>query len=328
MAVPTAPLWALVGAVILFFLAIGAALVMAMVGFAIAIARGDIDPATLSDPEAAQRALMTNLPIVGLSLLGQSLVMLIGPFVIARLNRADIKEGLGFRSAHPATFVAGSLGVLALGPTSDALVRWLQEVAPDWSIGSLEGLDALAKADVPLALLLFMMAVTPGFTEEILFRGLIQRSLRRRALALHVSAITFALIHADPHHVIGVVPVGYFLAWVALRADSTWPTIVAHIANNAVAVLAVRALETDLGEPPPLWALPVGWAVCALCVLVIRRTTPTANTEPPAPVSDSDSVPGSAFDAVPGSTFDAIPGSVPVPGSDPGSDPDTAEPRS
>ncbi|MEM1414192.1 MAG: CPBP family intramembrane glutamic endopeptidase [Myxococcota bacterium] len=278
-------LWAIVGGILTFMIAAAAAIGLALVGVFFAVTNGDLDPSLAADAAAMQRALMTNLPIIGLSLLGQSAVMLAGPFLIARLNRVDVREGLGFRAAHPATFVAASIGVLALGPTSDALVRWLQKIAPDWSLGSLEGLDALAKADVPLVVLLFMMAVTPGFTEEIFFRGLVQRALGRRALAVHVSAITFALIHADPHHVIGVVPIGYFLAWVAFRADSTWPTILAHVVNNAMAVLAVRALGTDLGEVPPLWVLPVGWAACAACVAVVLRTTsgPPAGPDTLAP---------------------------------------------
>lgn len=77
------------------------------------------------------------------------------------------------------------------------------------------------------------------FAEELLFRGLVYgyvdgRFGERGAWA--VSAILFALAHYEPAHVALVLPVGIALGWVRARSESLWPCVVAHVANNTLAV--------------------------------------------------------------------------------------------
>ncbi len=112
--------------------------------------------------------------------------------------------------------------------------------------------------------------------EEVFFRGLVLRSIRRPWLAIPISALGFAAIHLDPPHVVGVIPLGFYLAYVAYRADSTWVTIVAHAANNTIAVIAAKTglPGSAADEPPP----PLGWVIggvfvaLLVCVYVERAT--------------------------------------------------------
>lgn len=87
--------------------------------------------------------------------------------------------------------------------------------------------------------LLALVAVLPGFVEELLFRGYLQSRLLRSwppGLAVLCSALIFSLAHLDPVHVLGVIPLGLWLGTIAWRARSIWPAILCHAVNNAVAV--------------------------------------------------------------------------------------------
>jgi membrane protease YdiL (CAAX protease family) len=174
-------------------------------------------------------------------------------------------------------------GILALGPTSDGLRRAMVELAPWATFGTLEGLDRLATS-APIWVIVPLMALVPGFAEELLFRGMFQGSIRRPALAIFFSGLLFAAYHTDPHHVVAVLPLGFYLAWLRHRTGSTFVPITAHVVNNATAVIAVVVIGQDGAEEAPFewWWMPVGWLVVAVIVAVIVRVT-RPRLSPPAP---------------------------------------------
>ncbi len=242
-----------------------------------------VEPSALGDVGALTASLTgaaTSFPVVATSLVITALGFAGGPLIAARLARVPVGESLGLsRRPHPAALLLAPVGILALGPTSDVLVRLARELIPGFTMNALGQIEQLVGQASVLALLPFL-ALCPGVGEEILFRGFIQRAIGRGWLAITVSALTFALIHLDPHHVIGVVPLGFYLAWVAARTDSTWVTIVAHVANNAVAILVAKSQG---GMTPGEHASPVeilgGWLVCAFTVFVIAKTAPVIDGE-------------------------------------------------
>lgn len=200
--------------------------------------------------------------------------------------RVPLPPALGLGPARWPLYLAAPVGTLALSPVSDLLMQLMAKVAPDLTLGGLEALVRLSQ-EQPLWLLLPFVALLPGVGEELFFRGMLQRAFGRGAVAITVSALAFSFIHVDPHHVAGVLPLGFFFAWVAARAGSTWPTIVCHVVNNAAATIAPRfsALEVGYGtdRPMPWQAAVVGVAVAAVAALVIwlltreRRAPPSSH---------------------------------------------------
>ncbi len=191
--------------------------------------------------------------------------------------RVPVRASLGLDRAPLVATLLAPVGALGLGPVSDLLATAFRDVLPSVSLGNLEAITALAK-EAPFAVMFVLMAVLPGVSEELLFRGVLQRAIRRAPVAVAVSAVLFACAHVDPPHVVAVVPMGVYLAWVAWRSDSTWPTIVAHIVNNGIAVAASRVESLQVGAgtdaPMPLWWAPVGLAVTAVCVAAIAIFSP------------------------------------------------------
>ena len=213
------------------------------------------------------------VPMLAATGLMQSIIALLVPAAA----RAPILPTLGLDRAPVAAMFLAPIGALALGPVSDLLASTFLELLPSLNMGNLEAITKMAEA-APFPVMFLLMAVFPGFSEELLFRGLLQRSIRRTPIAIVVSAVAFACAHLDPPHVVAVLPMGLYLAWVAHRTDSTWPTIVAHVVNNGLAIAATRFSVLQVGQgtdtPLPLWWLPVGGAVCAACLVAISLATP------------------------------------------------------
>lgn len=263
---------AMFGAVGGIIIAIGSNVALAIVPAVMVASEGLTDPVEVQ--ERVMDMVMT-LPFVAGSVLLLGLGLVGGPFAAAFFSKTSFKEGLGFRGAHPAAFVLGPIGILTLGPLSDLLVRAMTSVFPDATFGALESIEKLTQSYGFWALFPFI-ALAPGFTEEIFFRGLVQRSLGNVGIkAIVISALTFSFFHLDPHHVAGVLPLGLYLAWLAARTGSLWVTIVTHAANNAVALLASQLTvdAVDPNETLPWWTVPIGLALCALCVYGIHYFT-------------------------------------------------------
>ncbi len=101
----------------------------------------------------------------------------------------------------------------------------------------------------PNAWLLFLAAVVlAGLTEELLFRGVLSRTLEATRLGFWIGAglasAGFALLHMQygPAGQLVIFAVGMTLAWIRAWSKSLWPAVVCHSLNNAVALLGMKAL--------------------------------------------------------------------------------------
>ncbi|MEM6955934.1 MAG: CPBP family intramembrane glutamic endopeptidase [Myxococcota bacterium] len=222
-------------------------------------------------PEMMTQA-VTDLRTVGPSVSIQNLGFCAVALLACWFGKARPRTALGLKGAHPAVFLLAPVGILALGPTSDALVRLMKYLAPNWTFGALNQIEAITAGHSVWVLLPFL-ALAPGLGEEFFFRGLVQRSWGDGWRAITISALSFSAFHMDPHHVAGVIPLGFYLAWLGARTGSLWVCVVTHTANNAVATFASKYIEDDGDEAVPWWAIPIGWAIAALVIWGIRHWT-------------------------------------------------------
>ncbi|MCA9604476.1 MAG: CPBP family intramembrane metalloprotease [Myxococcales bacterium] len=232
--------------------------------------------ATNAEPDTDQmmRELTRSFWVLGPSIVMTGGTMALVAFVTAKLARVPARDALGLRGAPWPAFLAAPIGILALGPTSDVLRRLMQEHLPWATLGALEGLDQVARS-APIWIAVPAMAFVPGFAEEVLFRGVFQRSIRNGVLAVLLSGSLFAAYHMDPQHVVAVLPLGFYLAWLAQRTGSLAVPVTGHVFNNAAAVIGSVYLADQVTADEPLdwWWAPIGWVVCAACVAVVWYTT-------------------------------------------------------
>lgn len=100
------------------------------------------------------------------------------------------------------------------------------------------------KATDPLGVVLLVLIVVLGapIVEELFFRGLLQRSVGRRfgpGLAVAITALVFGLSHWEVLQFPALAAFGAVLGLLALRTGRLGPGIVAHLAFNAVTVIAL-----------------------------------------------------------------------------------------
>ena len=221
---------------------------------------------------------VTRYPLVLMSVALTGFALTAAALITAKASRTSIREGLGFRGAPWPVFIMAPIAIIALGPTSDVLVRTMAELAPTWTFGALETLSRIAE-DNSFWMLWPVIALIPGFAEELFFRGLVQRSWGFGIKAITISAVSFSLFHMDPHHVVGVLPLGFYLAWLGARTGSLWVCIATHTFNNTFALLGskidIDSLDVGHGTdtPMPLWWVFVGWAIAAPLIYGIWHQT-------------------------------------------------------
>ncbi len=213
------------------------------------------------------------------SMLASELALLAVALATPLIAALPLRAALGLEHGAPVSvFAAAAVGTILLGPLGDTLMSALSAHFPSLGMGTVDALRGIAQK-LPLALLWPAFALAPGLAEELLFRGVLQRSVAPGVFAVGLSGVGFALFHVDPVHVAGVLPLGLFLAWVGQRA-STRVTVLAHVLNNSFALLAIKSEALDVGygterDLPPLWLAGslVGVAICAW--VVARGTEPT-----------------------------------------------------
>ncbi len=177
----------------------------------------------------------------------------------------SVAERLGLargRSTAPSVAL-GIAGTLALSTALQLAVDALA-LAPGSSLERLNDVAQATAARQPW-LLALALGVAPGLAEELLFRGALQRGFAHRlgAWCVPAAAAAFAALHLDLVHSPAAFVLGCYLGALAWRAQSTWPAIAAHVANNCAA-----ALPQVVPGAAPWLPRAQSWGEAALCVAV------------------------------------------------------------
>lgn len=183
---------------------------------------------------------------------------------------ATRRLGLGpgrLGAAQVAVLVIGTLAAsFALDGLLD-LTQWKAHSALAEFEALLEGVRGRA-----LAVGLLAFALMPGVAEELLCRGLLQRSLVARlgpAPGIAIASLVFGALHFDPVHALFAAPLGLYLGLVCWLAGGIRAAIVCHIANNVTALLAGALLPG--ADAPALPAVLAGATVAAVAMAWVWR---------------------------------------------------------
>ena len=208
-------------------------------------------------------------PRTGLLVVGPFLVVL--PLLgILRGTGFPVSETLRLHRVSPAAYVLGSIGMLGAVPPVLAVATRLTPVA---EVTEQFFSDLLAAASLQdWFILLLGAAVVPSITEELLFRGFLQRSLEARWgrwPGILISAAAFGIIHG-PTRALSAGALGAVLGWLTSRSGSVLPAILAHALVNALAISVVNTSGFGQGdgwpETLPLPALVI-WGVISFAAL-------------------------------------------------------------
>ncbi len=90
---------------------------------------------------------------------------------------------------------------------------------------------------------LFFLALIPAVSEELLFRGILQKFaysfFKKPWIAIVISGFIFALFHFSVYEFLPIFLAGILLAWVYYITSSLWLCIWLHFLNNGLQVIFI-----------------------------------------------------------------------------------------
>lgn len=136
-------------------------------------------------------------------------------------------------------------------------------------------LDELANVDTDSLGMFLYIGIAAPITEELLFRGLLLRSIapHNKKLAVIGSAILFGLYHGNPIQTPYAILVGLVLGYVALEYHVIW-AIAFHLFNNLVFALLLPEVLSFLPVAVIdgiMWASIIAFFAAGVVILVVKR---------------------------------------------------------
>jgi len=117
-----------------------------------------------------------------------------------------------------------------------------------------------------------VLAILPGLSEELFFRGLLMRFAAKRSvsiiLPLIVSAVLFTLMHSNPYGMLSIFLAGILLGLLYYLTGSLWSSILAHVVYNGFQVVMIYAAKGNKEMQTILENnhVPVTWVVLGAVV--------------------------------------------------------------
>ncbi len=235
--------WSLLGAIVFVAVVIGCSVLAAS-----AMQIGYIRWRSGLPPGEALRLPSPNNPVFLMS--AQLVGQLVQLALICSLVGIWHKDRLAALGIAPARLSVGQwIGAAALlfgvklGATMVA--AWLGPGDPKQELGPF--VDLMRS---PNAWLVFLAAVVlAGLTEELLFRGILSRTLENTRLGFWggaaLASVAFAMLHRQygSGGQLVIFAIGMTLSWIRAWSGSLWPAVMCHALNNALALLALRAVS-------------------------------------------------------------------------------------
>jgi membrane protease YdiL (CAAX protease family) len=138
-------------------------------------------------------------------------------------------------------------GELSLPKSLESLEIWMRE-AEDRAKALTEAfLQMEGRSDLWVNILL--MGLLPAVGEELIFRGILQRSIQHHSknhhLAIWVAAFFFSALHFQFYGFLPRMMLGAFFGYLLVWTNSLWAPILAHFINNTMALLIAYYLGAE-----------------------------------------------------------------------------------
>ncbi len=130
------------------------------------------------------------------------------------------------------------------------LLYFLEQLTTEWGV-----------------LFILVIALAPGFIEEITYRGFLQRGLLKKfrpSVSIVISSFMFGLAHIVPQEIVFTSIMGLWLGIIAWRVNSIWPTIFCHALINGMS--GFHMVGKQLWQFPE--NLPIGYKILVVIAFI------------------------------------------------------------
>lgn len=164
------------------------------------------------------------------------------------ITKVKIRRDIFTRNKAPKKFILlGAVSCIGVGMISSIIYAMYSTILKLKGITIPEPDFSFPTQRIFLILFLIYVCLLGPILEEIIFRGFILRSMQRygNLTAIIVSSILFSMFHLNLVQFINPVLVGMLLAFIAIKSESIFPSMIAHIFNNTItfAAAAVSLLK-------------------------------------------------------------------------------------
>lgn len=223
-------------------------------------------------------------------LITEFIIVLGGSLIFATTQKVNLKEFFRLKPAKFSVFVKVFFMSFFMVPIATFLNLSMMFFINQF--GTLKTID-LPITENPLGLLgsLFVIAVSAGICEEMMFRGALlstfEKPLGRRKAAI-LSAILFGVFHFNLGNLLSPIALGLVFAYLTHITGSIFPAMFGHFMNNGIAVVtgfiiehndvlnSVEAnpeLDPMLGEMTAAQVAVQGiifLLLCIVCIFIVR----------------------------------------------------------
>jgi len=206
----------------------------------------------------------------------QIFIILLPVILILRISKNDIPRILRFNKTKPVNYLMVLLMALPALIFAIGLGNLISMIFPV-SESYIQAMQDLVKTDEKsIWTALLIVGLLPGICEEVLFRGYIINGFTKNGFwkAIIISGVLFGIFHLDPFRLLQASILGIYLGYITLRTNSIYPAMLAHFANNSLAVLLSNYADKIpiinqifKGENIPLW---ISFAALLILLLLLK----------------------------------------------------------
>lgn len=198
---------------------------------------------------------------------GQILFLLVPAIIFTKMFYTNVSKAIRLNKVNFFEIILFSVGSLLLTPMLQsylaiqeflvvkaakkfAFLNEIKKLLDELEIKITETYEIFLKVDSPLEIIfvVFVIAVTPAFCEEFLFRGYIQRSFEgkfSRFSAALITAIFFGLFHFHPYAIVPLTLLGFYFGYAAYKSNSILIPVILHFINNFIAVIIYQLFGSE-----------------------------------------------------------------------------------
>ena len=209
-------------------------------------------------------------PVNGLRLMtmaGQILFILLPALLFAKWIYGNISEVISIKLPKWKEIVFFTAGIIILTPLLQSYLYIQNYLIEQWAADSefissvksiLDSLNELIEKtfgnllsadNIPeMLLVVLVVSIVPAISEEVMFRGYIQRSFEFKLKpfwAALITAVFFSLFHFNPYGILPLAALGLYFGFAAYMSKSLVIPIFLHFLNNFFAVMLYFIVGED-----------------------------------------------------------------------------------